>query len=674
MVSPRTSGSARGSLAAVLSFVALVSASAVAGDGDPASAFPTATDRGFAAWLARVGGELSEEVVLAHVEGGGRGVFAKDAALENGDEVFSVPADAALVVPSRRAGKAINDLARADPEWALAVLLIRERHLGAASPHAPFLASLFDHPGPPGSVPRRAIAPARPSSPPGPGPDDAAADRNPAAAAGFARLEDPSPFPPSAVAALEGAHAGRVLAALDAEFERAYDAVDRALIRRLPTAFPRDRYDRRSFRAALAVVRAVAARFPAPPTSDASGTEPPERSLAAALVPVAHLLAHDPRGAEPCVTAEVRGTGGSGSSEGRRGGVERWTLVARAAATAAGGEVRCHRGAATPVSLAREFGGEDAGAEDVGASVSVVGEMTDAEAFARFGTVGTGRNAADAVRVTLEEEEEEDDDDEEAEEAAPGDVEAASSDDDSNASSSSSSSSSSSFARRARAARRGLVASECGDPTRVAFLSDGPSPELLCATRVATANDTEVIALQAKAEATRRGRGGGDAGGSRGGDSGSRGGASGSSPVRPGGLLARPVSDAAEARALRALQATAAAILDGYPTSDAEDEEALRANLRVNAEKEEEEEEEEEGENVEGFWGDRGDAESAAFAREAVRCRLREKTLMVNALNAVRRDAESRGVRVDDPGGGKGVGRGRRGGEKGVEVERDELR
>ena len=80
MVSPRTSGSARGSLAAVLSFVALVSASAVAGDGDPASAFPTATDRGFAAWLARVGGELSEEVVLAHVEGGGRGVFAKDAA------------------------------------------------------------------------------------------------------------------------------------------------------------------------------------------------------------------------------------------------------------------------------------------------------------------------------------------------------------------------------------------------------------------------------------------------------------------------------------------------------------------------------------------------------------------------------------------------------------------
>ena len=126
------------------------------------------------------------------------------------------------------------------------------------------------------------------------------------------------------------------------------------------------------------------------------------------------------------------------------------------------GEVRCHRGAATPVSLAREFGGEDAGA-----SVSVVGEMTDAEAFARFGTVGAGRNAADAVRVTLEEEEE-DDDDEEAEEAAPGDVEAASSDDNSNASSS--------FARRARAARRGLVASECGDPTRVAFLSDGPSP------------------------------------------------------------------------------------------------------------------------------------------------------------------------------------------------------
>ena len=136
----------------------------------------------------------------------------------------------------------------------------------------------------------------------------------------------------------------------------------------------------------------------------------------------------------------------------------------------------------------------------------------------------------------------------------------------------------------------------------------------------------------------------------------------------------RPVSDAAEARALRALHATAAAILDGYPTSDAEDEEALRANLWVNAEKEEEEEEEEEGENVEGFGGDRGDAESAAFAREAVRCRLREKTLMVNALNAVRRGrGVARGARRR-PGGGKGESGGKEGGGKGLEVERDELR
>ena len=47
---------------------------------------------------------------------------------------------------------------------------------------------------------------------------------------------------------------------------------------------------------------------------------------------------------------------------------------------------------------------------------------------------------------------------------------------------------------------------------------------------------------------------------------------------------------------------------------------------------------------------------------------------MVNALNAVRRDAESRGVRVEDPGGGKGESGGRKGGGKGLEVERDELR
>ena len=111
------------------------------------SSFPTALDRAFARWLTASGGRFSPSGVYSHVEGGGRGIFAKDQDVSNGDEVFSVPLDAALVVPSPRAGATINRLASdTDPEWALAALLIRETALGDASPHAPFLAVLRAHP------------------------------------------------------------------------------------------------------------------------------------------------------------------------------------------------------------------------------------------------------------------------------------------------------------------------------------------------------------------------------------------------------------------------------------------------------------------------------------------------------------------------------------------------
>jgi hypothetical protein len=135
-----------------------------------------------------------------------------------------------------------------------------------------------------------------------------------------------------------------------------------------------------------------------------------------------------------------------------------------------------------------------------------------------------------------------------------------------------------------------------------------------------------------------------------------------------------PVSDAAEARALAALLETTAAILDGYPTSDARDEALLRRAARArgeeafsqteNEEGEEDEEDEEEDEEEDG-------QNLADDVAEAVRCRLREKRLLIDALNTLQRAASltlTGGVRLDvvaGDGAGGGVERG--------EVERGEV-
>ena len=93
-------------------------------------------------------------------------------------------------------------------------------------------------------------------------------------------------------------------------------------------------------------------------------------------------------------------------------------------------------------------------------------------------------------------------------------------------------------------------------------------------------------------------------------------------------LARRPVSDESEARALAALHETIAAMLDGYATSDAEDEAALAEGWS--------DEESESGSEAESRPALAGDA------REATRCRLREKLLLVDALNALRREAATR--------------------------------
>jgi hypothetical protein len=137
-------------------------------------------------------------------------------------------------------------------------------------------------------------------------------------------------------------------------------------------------------------------------------------------------------------------------------------------------------------------------------------------------------------------------------------------------------------------------------------------------------------------------------------------------------LATRPVSEDSEASALAALVETVAALLDAYPTSDEEDE----ALLRIGAEEKEEEEEDEEAGKTSDDDDDDADAalnakrerrekekrerrrrrraaEAASNAaagrapltgvhREAVRCRLREKLLLVNCLNSLRRVAAQR--------------------------------
>jgi hypothetical protein len=101
-------------------------------------------------------------------------------------------------------------------------------------------------------------------------------------------------------------------------------------------------------------------------------------------------------------------------------------------------------------------------------------------------------------------------------------------------------------------------------------------------------------------------------------------------------MLRRPVSANAEARALAALLETVAAILDGYPTSDARDEALLRRAPGSSSEEDDEEEDEDDEEDEEDV-----SLPLADDVAEAVRCRLREKRLLLDALNGLQRAAST---------------------------------
>ena len=567
----------------------------------PSPPFPTEADAAFAAWLASKGGAFTGAGVWSHVETGrssgdaatvtveNRGVFAKDAAVENGDVVFEANLDAALMVPSERAGPILNKVAlTVDPEWALALLLLRESSLGASGPYAPFL--------------RMALAD---ESSYVSSDDDDAVPTEASESAPFraTALTD------DAVRALNGTFAGAYHDAMTRKDDATFLRVRAMTVGTFPAAFPERLFGRRANVArALAAVRARGARFPVarvrdqdPSGRDDEAYEEERFQTAAALVPVAHALPHDARGAEPCVA--VRNADEKKNADDFSAATQP-RLVVRVAAGALGEELRCHRGAAVAVpetpgtgrglGFTTHSGDTDRPRSGSAsprrasraresfrfASATATGALTDAEAAFRFGGVGVGRNARDAVALTL---------------ADPPKKSVAGADDGS----------------RLRTSRASLLA-RCGPESARALTRDGPSDALRCAVRVATADDVEVTALArrlAEEDAS-----------------------------AAAATLRAPVSDAAEARALAALLETTAAILDGYPTSDARDEALLREGERALSHESDEDEDEEAEEDEE-------DEDAPASTRladdvaEAVRCRLREKRLLLDALNSLRREA-----------------------------------
>ena len=176
--------------------------------------------------------------------------------------------------------------------------------------------------------------------------------------------------------------------------------------------------------------------------------------VAAALVPIAHLMPHDPRGTAPCVTVHEDGA----------------TLVVKAAAGAPGTGWRATGRRERQTQTRWTYSRQKQKKKTRSASTEKVGRMTDAEALARFGTVGPGRNRGDRLSLSL-----------------PMDSLLGA---DANGGEASS--------EGAAADHRRRMIDGCGDPREYAFAADGPTRELTCAVRVATATDAEIHALAAE--------------------------------------------------------------------------------------------------------------------------------------------------------------------------------
>ena len=401
---------------------------------EAAGGFPTTTDVNLMRWISEKGGAFagvgvysfvasSEDSDVADSRYGSRAMYAKEAEVPNGAEVFRLPSSAVMIAPSEAAGPAcLNRLASLDPEWALAAIILRERSASHASPHAAFIDAMYAHP-----------------------PSGARVGKMP-------RGSD-------ADAALRETRAGHLLAGWRDDYARGWLALDTLCIRKRPTEFSAEYFNPRSFEEALAMVHAASVRIPVDDLrrDDESrerrakdgaktATRAETSRLAAALVPIAHLMPHDPRGTAPCVTVHEDGA----------------TLVVKAAAGAPGTELACNR--APPRDSRANSNVETKHSRET------VGRMTDAEALARFGTVGPGRNRRDRLALSLPTDSLLRD--------ATGDAKS-----------------------DAAADRRRRMMDGCGDPAEYAFAADGPTLELTCAVRVATATDAEIDALAARHDA-----------------------------------------------------------------------------------------------------------------------------------------------------------------------------
>ena len=470
---------------------------------DAAGGFPTTTDVNLMRWISEKGGAFAGVGVYSFVASsddsdvaddarfGSRAMYAKEVEVPNGAEVFRLPSSAVMIAPSEAAGSVcLNRLASLDPEWALAAMILRERSARHASPHAAFIDAMY------ASAAERARR------------EDAAGIRRRRGAA-----KNASRGRPRRVARRCARDGSRWTPCASGSDRRSSPAVLQ------PGAFEE----------ALAMVHAASVRFPVDDLfRDDEGRQSQSRdgqnqgcreprqiqiqsvALAAALVPIAHLMPHDPRGTAPCVTVHEDGA----------------TLVVKAAAGAPGTELACNQRRERRKPKPRPKVGTDGG------------RMTDAEALARFGTVGPGRNRGDRLALSLP-----------TDSLLPGTH-------DGNGDNDSSS---------------GAVAGPEEDDRR---METPPSTPSLATGRRANSRARSAWRPR-RTPRSSSWRRDGELGPTRSADSGA-------DTSKYGSVFARMVSeDFGEMLAALAtgLYETAAAILDAYPTSDAEDEAILRRGL-----------------------------------------------------------------------------------------------
>tara|TARA_B110000967_G_C18874485_1_gene557475 strand:+ start:307 stop:2268 length:1962 start_codon:yes stop_codon:yes gene_type:complete len=570
-------------------------ARAIAGGQQPP--FPTRTDQAFHRWFKANNGEWTGAGVWSFVEagatetragrdGGGdendandanhanhgnrpnptntRGVFAKASALANGATLATVDLEACLCVPSAQAGFVLNKVAtEVDTEWALALLLVREAVLkGTSSRFAPFLEtfSFFD--------------------------------------TGF---EKQTGFGNTSAHddALAGTFALVYIEQQNKKDLETWRVLQSTVLRKFPTLFPKETFTKFHVKNALATVRKRGVRFPLFVTNDDDEKGVGRSFVAvAALVPVAHALAHDPAGVMPCVTVRY------GETLPDQTVSKNTKLAINVASGEAGTELRCHRGAAVAVEGGEYFGknknavGDDSGSHDSRSEKTqqhiavTTSHVTDAESMWRFGGVGVGTNVGNAVTLSLPELIWDFRSGEKSENNADAASEA-----------------------------RFFLRKRCGPPSKLVMTHSGPSDALRCAVRVTVASDTEVIWLKAKLVGTLKGNGKNGNG-----NEGNKNEIDHESSA--GAMLRKKVSDTSEALALASLVETTAAILDGYLTSDVEDEALLRGGIGDDDDDDEDEEDGDEDEKKTSI---------TLSVLEAVRCRLREKRLLIDALTSIQR-------------------------------------